>query len=218
MDSPHVISMGLWCKKHGLSETSFTNPRISIGAFHLFLMSNFIKFILLELHYVLFHTGFLHIGNPCFLFVISKIQLRPMETKLIIVSRPWKIRWWVFLLWLQERSHTEFLCRMKDIIPSKSIFIEKTLNSLQKHFVLQPIQPDDIDALNSPYDPSSRLLTKRELEQELLSTGAAWSNYLLPDPFFFRRFLSCPNGCVWLMPIILFSFPVKVLHWCWKET
>jgi hypothetical protein len=61
---------------------------------------------------------------------------------------------------------------MKDVIPSKSMFIEKTLSSLQKHFVLQSIQPDDIDALYSPYAPSSRLLTKQELELELLSIGA----------------------------------------------
>ncbi|KAF3329959.1 putative lipoate-protein ligase A [Carex littledalei] len=68
-----------------------------------------------------------------------------------------------------ERSHIEFLCRMKDIIPSKSVFIEKTLNSLQKHFVLQPIKSDDIS--NAPYAPSSRLLTRQELEHDLLSTG-----------------------------------------------
>ncbi|KAJ3684005.1 hypothetical protein LUZ61_013169 [Rhynchospora tenuis] len=71
-----------------------------------------------------------------------------------------------------ERSHEQFLCKMKEIIPSKLIFIEKTLNSLQKHFVLQPTQPDDIDALNAPYAPLSRMLTREELEQELLSTGA----------------------------------------------
>jgi hypothetical protein len=129
--------------------------------------------------------------------LISKIKATRKKT-LIVIEYTEKLNGEWFLLWLQERSHVEFLRRMKDFIPSKSIFIERTLKSLQKHFVLQPINPDDIYALHSPYAPSSRLLTKQELEQELLSSGS-WSKlYFARSIYFilfvFRRLLSCPDG------------------------
>ncbi|KAJ3673797.1 hypothetical protein LUZ60_005789 [Juncus effusus] len=69
-----------------------------------------------------------------------------------------------------ERSHVEFLCKMKDILPSKSIFIEKTLNSVENHFVFQPIEIEKIEELNAPYKPSTTLLSQQELERNLVST------------------------------------------------
>uniref|UniRef100_A0A6V7QQS3 BPL/LPL catalytic domain-containing protein n=1 Tax=Ananas comosus var. bracteatus TaxID=296719 RepID=A0A6V7QQS3_ANACO len=56
------------------------------------------------------------------------------------------------------RSHVEFLCRMKEILPSKSTFIEGTIKALGSHFSVQPIQSNAVTNLsNIPHPPSTRL-------------------------------------------------------------
>ncbi|XP_072978238.1 uncharacterized protein [Typha angustifolia] len=64
------------------------------------------------------------------------------------------------------RSHVEFLCRMKEYVPSRSTFIERTIAALGKHFSVQQIELDMIaDPSGTPHSASTRLLTSEELEQ-----------------------------------------------------
>ncbi|KAH6801518.1 Biotin/lipoate A/B protein ligase family [Perilla frutescens var. hirtella] len=63
----------------------------------------------------------------------------------------------------QARSHLEFICRMKDYI-SRSKFIDRTMNAVGTSFVLRSREVEDIhNPAASKFEPSSRLLTRREL-------------------------------------------------------
>ncbi|CAL9081962.1 unnamed protein product [Musa textilis] len=63
------------------------------------------------------------------------------------------------------RPHVNFLCRMKEYVPSKSMFIERTIKSLGSHFLVKPFELDDITT-EPPYNlpHSTKLLTRQELE------------------------------------------------------
>lgn len=62
------------------------------------------------------------------------------------------------------RDHVEFLCRMKEYLPSKSTFSEKTIASLENHFRVQNISPESLfDSFDTSYSPSTKLLTEQEL-------------------------------------------------------
>ncbi|KAL6009107.1 hypothetical protein ACLOJK_022334 [Asimina triloba] len=60
------------------------------------------------------------------------------------------------------RKHVEFLHPMKDYLPTKSTFIEKTVAAVRSHFTVRPVPLGEIDA-PSTLDPSTRLLTTQEL-------------------------------------------------------
>lgn len=63
------------------------------------------------------------------------------------------------------RQHVEFLRPMKDYLPARSTFIEKTITALQSHFLLRPVDQEAIaTASNTTFPQSTRLLTNRELE------------------------------------------------------
>ncbi|XP_056691156.1 uncharacterized protein [Spinacia oleracea] len=64
----------------------------------------------------------------------------------------------------QERDHSEFICRMKDILP-RSDFIDRTIKAAETHFSLTSIPLDEIASLyTTNFDPSSTILTAEELE------------------------------------------------------
>ncbi|KAL2895764.1 Lipoate-protein ligase LplJ [Bienertia sinuspersici] len=64
----------------------------------------------------------------------------------------------------QARDHSEFICRMKDIIP-RSAFIEGVIKATETHFSLKPVPLDIIRSFDTAnFAPSSRVLTTEELE------------------------------------------------------
>ncbi|KAG2679286.1 hypothetical protein I3760_11G044700 [Carya illinoinensis] len=68
------------------------------------------------------------------------------------------------------RSHLEFICRMKDYMP-RSTFIDKTEGAIDTHFSLRSRESEDIETLpNIQFSPSTRPLTKRELEAAALAS------------------------------------------------
>ncbi|WOK97584.1 hypothetical protein Cni_G06292 [Canna indica] len=67
------------------------------------------------------------------------------------------------------RSHVEFLCRMKDYIPSRSTFVERTIKSLGSYFSVRPFRPDEIAIPSSTLLGSTKLLTRQELENAYAS-------------------------------------------------
>ncbi|XP_021745721.1 putative lipoate-protein ligase A [Chenopodium quinoa] len=64
----------------------------------------------------------------------------------------------------QAREHSEFICRMKDVLP-RSEFIHRTIKAAETHFSLTSIPLDQIESLDSTkFNPSSKILTTEELE------------------------------------------------------
>ncbi|KAL3528395.1 hypothetical protein ACH5RR_007717 [Cinchona calisaya] len=65
----------------------------------------------------------------------------------------------------KERGHLDFLCRMKDYLP-RSNFIDGTIHALGSHFSVKQMKIEAIESpLNTEFIPTSRLLTKQELEE-----------------------------------------------------
>lgn len=64
----------------------------------------------------------------------------------------------------QARDHSEFICRMKDII-RRSNFIAGTVKAAETHFSMRSIPLDEVRSLDSTkFHPSSAILTTEELE------------------------------------------------------
>ncbi|XP_042406284.1 putative lipoate-protein ligase A [Zingiber officinale] len=63
------------------------------------------------------------------------------------------------------RSHVEFLCRMKNYVPSRTTFIEGTIKSLGGHFSIRPFDLDELGSLSGSLSGSTKLLTRQELEE-----------------------------------------------------
>ncbi|XP_024019577.1 uncharacterized protein LOC21389922 isoform X2 [Morus notabilis] len=62
------------------------------------------------------------------------------------------------------RDHLEFICRMKDYMP-RSVFIDKTVEALGTEFSVRSVKSDGLASfLNTKFSPSTRLLTRQELE------------------------------------------------------
>lgn len=70
---------------------------------------------------------------------------------------------------MQERDHTDFVCRMKDYI-ERSVFIEKTINAVGTQFMLKDLNLDEIDDSYGEHLESTRLLTMNELKETLAKT------------------------------------------------
>ncbi|XP_058096549.1 uncharacterized protein LOC131242131 [Magnolia sinica] len=69
------------------------------------------------------------------------------------------------------RHHVEFLRPMKDYLPAKSTFIDKTIATIGSHFLVRPVWLEAIGTPNSTYPQSTRLLTKQELEAFVISAS-----------------------------------------------
>jgi len=70
------------------------------------------------------------------------------------------------------RHHTEFLCPMKDCLPSRTSFIDRTVTSVESHFILKHVLLHD--AISDPssetlFHHTSKLLSKQELESVFAS-------------------------------------------------
>lgn len=71
---------------------------------------------------------------------------------------------------LQERDHTDFVCRMKDYI-ERSDFVEKTVKAVGNQFTLKHVDLEDIDSYaKGEHLKSTRLLTMEELEEATAGT------------------------------------------------
>ncbi|XP_050121275.1 uncharacterized protein LOC126598930 isoform X2 [Malus sylvestris] len=78
------------------------------------------------------------------------------------------------------RDHLEFICRMKDIIP-RSVFLEKTVEALGSQFSMRSEQSDAIERTSSTkFVPSTRLLTRQELEEAAAFDSQAERNLSQP--------------------------------------
>lgn len=71
----------------------------------------------------------------------------------------------------QARDHLDFICPMKDYI-SRSDFINKTIDATRSQFSVTSTEFDSVNSLtNSKFTPSSRLLTKQELETAAIKSS-----------------------------------------------
>ncbi|XP_004307170.1 PREDICTED: putative lipoate-protein ligase A [Fragaria vesca subsp. vesca] len=61
------------------------------------------------------------------------------------------------------RDHLEFICPMKDYMP-RSVFIDKTVKAISTEFSVYSEQTDPFK-ISSNFEPSTRLLTRQELEE-----------------------------------------------------
>ncbi|GAB4860912.1 hypothetical protein Ancab_036073 [Ancistrocladus abbreviatus] len=62
------------------------------------------------------------------------------------------------------RDHLEFICRMRDYL-SRGEFIDRTVEVTRNHFSLRSMHLKDIEsAAGTSFTPSSKLLTRRELQ------------------------------------------------------
>lgn len=72
---------------------------------------------------------------------------------------------------LQERDHTEFVCRMKDYI-ERSDFVEKTVKAVGNQFAMKEVNLEDIDSYaKGEHVKSTRLLTVEELQEAMSGTA-----------------------------------------------
>lgn len=73
---------------------------------------------------------------------------------------------------LQERDHTDFVCRMKDYI-ERSDFVEKTVKAVGKQFTMKQVNVEDIDSYaKGEHVKTTRLLTMEELQEAMSCTAA----------------------------------------------
>ncbi|KAH0975721.1 hypothetical protein GBA52_017620 [Prunus armeniaca] len=70
------------------------------------------------------------------------------------------------------RDHLEFICCLKDYIP-RSVFLDKTVDALGTQFSVRSEQLDAFEATsNTKFVPSTRLLTRKELEEAAFGSHA----------------------------------------------
>ncbi|XP_008239929.1 PREDICTED: lipoate-protein ligase LplJ [Prunus mume] len=70
------------------------------------------------------------------------------------------------------RDHLEFICCLKDYIP-RSVFLDKTVDALGTQFSVRSEQLDAFEATsNINFVPSTRLLTRQELEEAAFGSHA----------------------------------------------
>ncbi|PQP93122.1 hypothetical protein Pyn_31177 [Prunus yedoensis var. nudiflora] len=77
------------------------------------------------------------------------------------------------------RDHLEFICCLKDYIP-RSVFLDKTVDALRTQFSVRSDQLDAFEATsNTKFVPSTRLLTRQELEEVAFETTLSQSLSLM---------------------------------------
>ena len=65
----------------------------------------------------------------------------------------------------QARNHTDFLCRMKEYIPSRSVFTDGVIAALGEHFSVQPMDLQAILSSHEEFVPSTKLVSQQDLEE-----------------------------------------------------
>ncbi|CAD6265389.1 unnamed protein product [Miscanthus lutarioriparius] len=63
------------------------------------------------------------------------------------------------------RNHTDFLCRMKEYIPSRSVFTDGVIAALGEHFSVQPMDLQAILSSHEEFVPSTKLVSQQDLEE-----------------------------------------------------
>ncbi|KAI4340147.1 hypothetical protein MLD38_025012 [Melastoma candidum] len=80
------------------------------------------------------------------------------------------------------RSHTEFICRMKDYL-ARSEFIDKTISALGSHFSMEHVELEPSQqSLAADFVPSSREITIQEMEEALAELASEIVGTLLGEP------------------------------------
>ena len=68
---------------------------------------------------------------------------------------------------------------MKDYVP-RSVFIDKTVEALETDFSVRSVEPNDLlSLLNTNFCPSTRLLTRKELDAAAFASQTESSNEFL---------------------------------------
>jgi hypothetical protein len=73
----------------------------------------------------------------------------------------------VFFSLFQERKQTDFLCRMKEYMPSRSVFTDGIITALREHFSVEPTDTETVLSDNDEFIPSTKLLSQHDLEEIL---------------------------------------------------
>lgn len=60
---------------------------------------------------------------------------------------------------------TDFLCRMKEYIPSRSVFTDEVTAALGEHFSVQPVDLQAVLSGDEGSVPSTKLLSQQDLER-----------------------------------------------------
>ncbi|KAG2578921.1 lipoate-protein ligase LplJ-like isoform X2 [Panicum virgatum] len=63
------------------------------------------------------------------------------------------------------RNHTDFLCRMKEYLPSRSVFTDGVITALGEHFSVQPTDLETALSTVEDFSPSTKLLSEQDLEE-----------------------------------------------------
>uniref|UniRef100_A0A0A9AHZ2 BPL/LPL catalytic domain-containing protein n=1 Tax=Arundo donax TaxID=35708 RepID=A0A0A9AHZ2_ARUDO len=68
-----------------------------------------------------------------------------------------------------ERNHTDFLCRMKEYMPSRSVFTDRVITALREHFSVKPTDLETVLSDDEEFVPSTKLLSEQDLEEIISS-------------------------------------------------
>jgi len=71
------------------------------------------------------------------------------------------------------RNHTDFLCRMKEYLPSRSVFTDGVITALGEHFSVQPTDLETALSTVEEFSPSTKLLSEQDLEEIVSSKGSS---------------------------------------------
>ncbi|KAL6596253.1 hypothetical protein ACP70R_047617 [Stipagrostis hirtigluma subsp. patula] len=67
------------------------------------------------------------------------------------------------------RNHTDFLCRMKEYMPSQSVFTDGIVMALREHFSVQPTDLETVLSNDDAFVPTTKLFSEQDLEEIVLS-------------------------------------------------
>lgn len=71
------------------------------------------------------------------------------------------------------RNHTDFLCRMKEYLPSRPVFTDGVITALGEHFSVQPTDLETALSTVEEFSPSTKLLSEQDLEEIVSSKGSS---------------------------------------------
>ncbi|XP_062195624.1 uncharacterized protein LOC133898852 [Phragmites australis] len=63
------------------------------------------------------------------------------------------------------RNHTDFLCRMKEYMPSRSVFTDGIITALREHFSVESTDLETGPSDDEEFVPSTKLLSQKDLEE-----------------------------------------------------
>ena len=106
----------------------------------------------------------LHLNWAYFRYMVSLIFLQLRFTKGGCQLKMFTINV-DFSFSFQARNHTDFLCRMKEYIPSRSVFTDGVIAALGEHFSVQPMDLQAILSSHEEFVPSTKLLSQQDLEE-----------------------------------------------------